>query len=350
MKIAIIGDTHFGARGDAPIFLNHFLKFFEEQFFPYLKQYGITKVIHLGDLFDRRKYVNFVTAKLCREAFLEELQNRRIATYVIPGNHDVYFKDTNSVNALDELVRGRYPYIGIIDKPYEINNDGCQILMLPWITKDNYDECMEAIKNTTAKVLCGHLELIGFEMHKGQVAEHGMDQNIFSKFTRVFSGHYHHRSGRGNIVYLGAFGYYTWADHDDYRGFAIFDTEKTEVEFIRNKFSPFKTIQYDESNPITEFDKYQDCYVKVYIKNRENLYLFDQFMDKLYDAKPADISIIEDDLLTVTSDDEALDGTEDTATILSNYIDGLTLQVDSGKMKSYMRDVYTEALTLGHNE
>lgn len=346
-KIALITDSHVGVRNDSPVFLENFRKS-AKFFFDYLDTHEIDRMIHLGDLYDRRKYINFATAKTCREAFLEEAQNRRISCYVMPGNHDVMFKDTNSVNALDELLQGRYPYIGIISKPYETIVDECKIIMMPWITKDNYDECMEAIKNTTATILCGHLELVGFEMHKGQVAEHGMDKNVFSKFDRVFSGHYHHRSESGNITYLGAFGYYTWADYNDYRGFAIFDTETQEVEYIQNPICPFKVINYDETNPIKEFDEYQDCYVKVQIKNRENLYLFDLFMDKLYEAKPADISIIEDDLITIADDEDVLDGTEDTGVILSKYIDGLTLQVDTDKMKRYMSDVYTEALSVEH--
>lgn len=346
-KIALITDTHLGVRNDSPVFLENFRKS-AKFFFDYLDTHGIDRIIHLGDLYDRRKYINFATAKTCRESFLEEIQNRLIPCYVMPGNHDVMFKDTNSVNALDELLRGRYPYTGIVNTPYETNIDDCKIIMIPWITKDNYDECMEAIKNTTATILCGHLELIGFEMHKGHIAEHGMDKNIFSKFDRVFSGHYHHRSESGNITYLGAFGYYTWADYNDYRGFAIFDTETQEVEYIQNPICPFKIINYDETNPVKEFAEYQDCYVKVQIKNRENLYLFDLFMDKLYEAKPADISIIEDDLITIANDEDVLDGTEDTGVILSKYIDGLKLQVDTDKMKRYMSDVYTEALSVEH--
>ena len=345
-KIALITDTHIGVRNDSPIFQENFRKG-AKFFFDYLDKREIMHCIHLGDVYDRRKYINFVSAKLCREAFLNELQDRRISTYLLLGNHDVYFKDTNSVNAFDELIRNRYPYTGLITSPYEVNHDGCKMLLLPWMTADNYDECMEAIKKTEATVLFGHLELVGFEMHKGQVAEHGLDKNIFSKFDRVFSGHYHHRSGRDNIVYLGAFGFYTWSDYDDYRGFAIFDTETLEVEYIRNPYCPFKVVNYDEANPITEFDEYQDCYVKVYIKNRENLYTFDQFMEKMYDSKPADISIIEEDLVSVTTDD-ALDGTEDTPTILSNYIDGLTLQVDSDILKKYMIGIYQEAISLEH--
>ena len=41
MKIVIITDTHFGARNDNNNFNEYFYKFYEEQFFPYLKENNI---------------------------------------------------------------------------------------------------------------------------------------------------------------------------------------------------------------------------------------------------------------------------------------------------------------------
>ena len=37
MKIALLNDTHFGARNDSLIFDDFFHKFYDEVFFPYLK-------------------------------------------------------------------------------------------------------------------------------------------------------------------------------------------------------------------------------------------------------------------------------------------------------------------------
>ena len=73
MKIAILNDSHFGARGDNQLFLDYFLDFFENQFFPYLKENNITEVLHLGDLMDRRKFVNFNTLTTVRNRFMQPL-------------------------------------------------------------------------------------------------------------------------------------------------------------------------------------------------------------------------------------------------------------------------------------
>ena len=61
MKIGLITDTHFGARNDSLIFSDFFRKFYENVFFPTLKERGITDVIHLGDVVDRRKFINYKT-------------------------------------------------------------------------------------------------------------------------------------------------------------------------------------------------------------------------------------------------------------------------------------------------
>ena len=60
MKICLINDTHAGARGDSLLFNEFFFKFWEGTFFPYLKENNIKQIIHLGDVVDRRKYINYI--------------------------------------------------------------------------------------------------------------------------------------------------------------------------------------------------------------------------------------------------------------------------------------------------
>ena len=73
MKIALIADSHCGARQDHDIFNDHFLKFYNEVFFPKIDELKISTVIHLGDVFDRRKYVNFKTLQSWRSGFFDKL-------------------------------------------------------------------------------------------------------------------------------------------------------------------------------------------------------------------------------------------------------------------------------------
>ena len=104
--IAIINDTHFGARNDSPIFLDHFMEFWEKTFFPILEDRGIKRIIHLGDFLDRRKYVNFHTLNQVRTRFLEPLHNMGIEMDITLGNHDVFLKiPTDSIPQLNCLHR-----------------------------------------------------------------------------------------------------------------------------------------------------------------------------------------------------------------------------------------------------
>lgn len=356
-KIALITDTHWGVRNDSPIFLDYFKKCVDEFFIPTIREQKVSTIIHLGDLVDRRKYVNINTAYRLRVDFLEKL--KEWFTFIIPGNHDEYYKDTYKINALDELLGDRYPHIAVCTYPETIDIDGCKILMLPWITKDNEVVSFDAINNTEAIICMGHLELEGFEFYKGQVSDHGQNSSIFSRFDSVYSGHYHHRSSRNNIHYLGAFSEHIWSDYNDPRGFSILDTETLEVTFYRNPFSIFHMVSYDdvkhpdiiEKIQATDYSKYKDTYVKIVCVNKSNPFAFDMLLEKLHQESPADISIVEDiNLFTDTNPDELVDQAQDTPTILDSYISNLTLPVDNDKMKTYMREVYVEAISLENVE
>lgn len=357
-KIAVITDTHFGTRNDSPVFYKYFEKSLDF-FFATLEEQGVKYVIHGGDLFDRRKYLNFVTAKFTREHFLSRLVKNGIETHIICGNHDHYYKDSCSVNSLTEMIEGRFENIHVYNWAEDVTVAGMEFLFIPWITKENADHTYQIIKESKSDVVIGHLELNGFEMFKGMIADHGDDKSLYSKFTQVYSGHYHHKSSTDNIHYLGAFMEHYWSDYNDPRGFHIYDTETRQMEFYKNPHVIFKMLAYDDVKheniahliSATDYSKYANCYVKVICVNKTNQYAFDMLMDKLYKAGPVDISIIEDQSnITDTAEEENIDETQDTPTILTKYIEKLQLPVDNKKMTDFMLKIYQEALSIEHVE
>ena len=351
MKIALITDTHWGVRNDSQIFLEANKMFLDDVFFPKLEEERIEHVIHLGDLVDRRKYINFNTAARLRQDFLEPL--RHLNVDIIAGNHDTYYKNTNEVNALRELARD-YINIRIHDRhPCELKYDDLKILLLPWICDQNRQETLDAIKNTRAQVVMGHLELQGFEMYRGSMVSHGDDPRLFDKFDLVCSGHYHHRSSNGNITYLGSHAEFTWSDYDDPRGFHIFDTQTRELTFIENPYKMFAKIFYDDADMKVEdlsdieFESYTGKCIKIIIKNKTNPYLFDLFVDRLEKVNPADLQIVEDHLnLGLVEDEDIVDEAEDTLTIFRKYVNNMITDVNKEKLNKTIGDVYAEALEL----
>lgn len=355
MKLALITDTHFGARNDSPAFAQYFEQFYSEHFFPYLEEHGIDTVVHLGDIVDRRKYINFTTARLLEETLIKPMHERGIKAHMLIGNHDTYYKNTNEINSMHELYHNsKYDNIKFYyNLPEAVDFDGCEILMTPWICSGNYQESMEIINNTRAQILFGHLEIKGFEMYKGAVNDHGFDSNIFSRFDVVCSGHFHHKSTVGNINYLGAPYEITWSDYNDPRGFHVFDTDTRTLAFIPNPVSMFYKIHYDDTDKIMEqvvnqdFDKFYNKFVKVIVVEKNNPYWFDMYIDKLEKAGPFNVQVVEDHLhLDLESDDDIINEAEDTMTILSKYIASLELSTDRGMVEDTIKDLYREALTI----
>ena len=351
MKVAVLGDTHFGARNDSVHFSVFFEKFYKEIFFPYMEQHNIKHVIQLGDVFDRRKYINFQTLNHCKDYFFKKLNNE-YSSWLLVGNHDAYYKNTNDVNSLDMLL-GEYSNINLITKPTEIELDRTSVVLLPWICDDNINETMQTVNSTKAQVAFGHLELTGFEMYKGQLMDHGMDPNLFSKFDMVVSGHYHHKSHAKNITYTGTPYEMTWSDYGDLKGFHIFDTETRELEFISNPFKMFHKLHYDDLNQPVGYINAWDltdmagAYVKVIVRNKTNTLWFDSLIDRLEKSGVSDVQVVEDHFhLDLESDDDIVSQAEDTLTILRKYVDQIDSTVNKPRLESLLRTLYSEALSI----
>jgi len=354
MKIALITDTHWGVRNDQIAFLDNNKKFLDDIFFPYLDNHRINTVIHLGDLVDRRKYLNINTAKRLRTDFLDRIASESIDFHILVGNHDTYFKNTNSVNVLQELLVDKYPDFKIYDEYAKIVEfDGTKIMMIPWICDENRDIILQQIGSTNAQICMGHLELAGFEMFRGSPVSHGDDRSLFGRFDMVLSGHYHHRSSAGNIHYLGSHAEFTWSDYDDPKGFHILDTETRELAFIENPYRMFRKLWYNDKNSTTEelldrdWDKYAGTYVKLIVSNKDNPMNFDLFTSKLYEAGPLEVSIVEDHRnMDTISEADLVDEAQDTLTILSSYIKSIESNVNNDDLDKLMRSLYNESLSM----
>lgn len=350
MLVALITDTHWGVRNDSTAFAAHFNKFYDDIFFPYLKENNIKKIWHLGDIVDRRKHINFVTARHLRN-FVETCHTNDIALDVIVGNHDTSFKNTNEVNAMHELFCHSKYDVNYHSVASTIDIDGTKIAILPWVCTDNYAQSMQFLKDTPAQILFGHLEIQGFEMYRGAVNDHGFETSVFSKFEMVLSGHFHHKSSKGNITYLGAPYQMTWSDYNDPRGFHILNTETRELTYIQNPYTMFNKVFYSDASCTFEelmdidVEKYKGSYVKVIVQAKTNPYWFDLFIDKLEKAEVLDIQVV-DDNLNLNTEEEMFDETEDTLTILKKYVEQIETSVDRSRLNKFLGELYVDAINV----
>jgi DNA repair exonuclease SbcCD nuclease subunit len=346
MKIALITDTHFGARSDSQQFDSYFKKFYDNTFFPELEKQGITQIIHLGDCFDRRKYINFSSLKSCKEYFFDRIQSMNIKMDMIVGNHDTFYKNTNDVNS-PELLLKEYQNIRTFENPTEVTYEDRSIIFLPWLCADNYTQAVDLIKDTKAKVCFGHLEIAGFVMYKGQnntESHDGMDSNLFKNFDLVCSGHFHHKHGKNNIQYLGNPYQLFWNDYEDSRGFHIFDTDTLELEFVKNPYTIFDKIYYDdEKEQVFDYDTFTSKLLKLIVVNKKDFVKFDKLIENIYLKNPIELRIIEDfSEFESEALDEAMD-MEDTMTLLSNYVDSVETDSNKDKIKGLLKSLYVEA-------
>lgn len=354
MKLAILCDTHLGCRNDSKVFLEHQETFFRDLFFPVLDERNIDTVLHLGDVFDRRKYINFFTLARSNDFFFRPLQEKNIQMHTILGNHDTFFTNTNRINAVTLLLES-YSNIHVYeDEPVELKFDSTKILMCPWLTPENRKHSYKVIKKSKAHILCGHFGLKGFEMMRGIVSEHGDSHKDFSHFELVLSGHFHYPSHYGNIKYPGSQYEMNWSDFDSRRGFYLLDTETRDLEFIENPNRIHHKLEYDDEDMTIDdlasldVSNLRNCFVKVVVKNKTNPYLYDLFINKMNDSGAADVKTIQDDLnlYDIGDFDKMLDETQDTKDILHSYIDSVETTIDRKKIKSVIDELYQEAINL----
>jgi len=350
MQIALLNDTHCGVRNSSEIFIKYQERFYSEVFFPYCKKNNINRIIHLGDYYDHRKNVNFKALNANRKMFLEPMKELGMTMDIIPGNHDVFHKNTNDICSLKELLGYYTSNINIIMKPTSMEVDGLTLNFLPWINSENYKDSMEFIKEHDGIIL-SHLELQGFEMMRGIKQTHGMSPDHFKHYDQVISGHYHASSHEGNIRYLGCQMEFTWADCGDKKYFHILDTKKGDIERVHNPIIIFEKIHYNDE--VVDYSKYKDLsnfenkFIKVIVDKKTNPFMFDKFIDRLSYINTHELKIAENfsEFLgenVITS----IEDVENTTELMSNYIDGATTNLDKGKLKILMNSLYNEALDM----
>ena len=349
MKVAILNDTHAGCRNSSDIFMDYQERFYRDVFFPYLLENDIKQIIHLGDYYDNRKTINFKALQHNRKIFLEPMRKHGITMDIIPGNHDVYYKNTNELNALKELQGHYMNEVNLIMEPTVMDYDGTEVALIPWINPENEKETLEFLKNTSAEIVGAHLELQGFEMARGQVCMDGMNKKHFDRFDMVLTGHFHAKSSMDNIHYLGSQMEFFWNDCDDPKHFHILDTETRELTAVQNPLRIYEKIYYDHEkmNKFKDLKYLDNKFVKVIVTNKGDPYEFERFIDRVQAQKIHELKIAEDFAEFIGSNvgDDNI-SVDDTETLVYDYIDNVVTDLDKDRIKKEVSHLMKEAQSM----
>lgn len=344
MRIAIITDTHFGEKNNHSKFLAHYKRFLEEQFFPTIKKQGIKYVFHGGDLFHNRQSIDVRAWQWTQRNFLDPLEDMGVTMYGVVGNHDAFYKSSLEINSPQEFLR-HYSNFHFLSEPGTVNIGGVSFLLIPWIHSRNKDQVVQAITDSEADYLIGHLELAGFQMHPGVYSESGNGiEALLQKFKGVWSGHYHTQSQKGNIRYLGSPIEFNWNDVNDSKGFHVYDTESDHLKFFKNKdLIHHKVYMGADSDPI-DATQYRDKIVRLIITEKVKRAKIDATIaalnEECWDLKVVDHGI--DDAFINASEEEYGEG-KSTLEIIDETVREVETDLDQDRLAHFIKTLYTEA-------
>ena len=345
--VAILTDTHYGARKGAQYLHDYFEQFYSEVFFPTLKERGVKTILHLGDAFDSRKSIEYNSLQWAKRVVFDPMKD--YDCHMVVGNHDCYYKSTNKTNSPDLLLQD-YDNVHTYSDPTEISVDGTNIVMLPWICDDNLQDTLSLIEKSDAKYAMGHLELSGFYAYRGHKFEDGkglVGPDVFRKFDKVLSGHFHTRSDDGQIYYIGNPYEMFWNDVNDARGFILFDTETGEIEYVNNPNTLFSVVYYEDTkHQLFDASQYKNKIVKVIVRKKTSQRNFDKFLDKLFNVGLIDLKVVENFNVQESEEFDVSDVEENTLSILSRYVDEAEFEessLEKEAIKNLISDIYREA-------
>ena len=231
-KIGFFTDLHIGVHQNNEKWLDVTYKW-ATWFTAELKKQNIKKIIFGGDLFHYRDEINVKTLHFADKIL--DLFNE-FDMYMIPGNHDAYYKDNSTVHSLSIL--NNRPNITVFDTPTVYTLNDKKIGFCPWgTTEDDIP--------TGCDLIVGHFELQHFNFNSFKMCEHGMtSEDVLKKCNLIFSGHFHKRQQRkynnGEIVYAGNPFQMDFNDINDKKGYYILDFSKEDIkyDFYENTVSP----------------------------------------------------------------------------------------------------------------
>lgn len=236
-KAALFTDIHFGLKSNSSVH-NQDCEDFVDWYIAKAKSEGCDTGIFLGDWHHNRNSLNITTMDYSLRA-LEKLGGAFDQFFFFPGNHDLYYKDKRDIHSVEF---GKYiPGVTVIHQPTTI--DG--VTLCPWLVGEEWKQ----LQKVKSQYVFGHFELPHFYMNAMvQMPDHGEVQlEHFERFELCFSGHFHKRQQRKNMIYIGNAFPHNYADAwDDDRGMTILEWGGTPQYYAWENQPTFRTVKLSQ--------------------------------------------------------------------------------------------------------
>jgi len=229
--------------------------------FTQAEENDVDAILFGGDLLHERQKIDSYTFT---EVFkiLEKYQNKKFKTYLLLGNHDMWFANSWSVNSI-------YPFGALnnfetITETKELRVADSSWHFVPY-THNPIDELSKlSQENIEAKFLLAHIAVDGAKLNSaGSIAdvaiEHDgdmtkVDRNLFLKYKHVFFGHYHAAQKLAKYVeYIGSPLQLSFGEAHSEKHIILLDTNEYKIKYIENKFSP--KHYYIKENELENYSK-----------------------------------------------------------------------------------------------
>ena len=236
-KVACFTDIHFGLKSNSSTH-NQDCEDFVDWYIAKAKEEGCDTGIFMGDWHHNRNSLNITTMDYSLRA-LEKLGKAFNNFYFFPGNHDLYYKDKRDIHSVEF---GKYiPGVTVVHEPTTIGD----VTLCPWLVGEEW----KSVSNKGGKYIFGHFELPNFFMNAMiQMPDHGEIQlDSFKNYELGFSGHFHRRQQRANMIYIGNAFPHNYSDAwDDDRGMMIMDWDGTPEYHAWPGQPTFRTVKLSQ--------------------------------------------------------------------------------------------------------
>lgn len=224
-KIAYFTDIHFGRRNSSIVHLQDCLDYLTWFLEDIKKDPEITHIGFLGDWFETRSAISVLTLAYSHRG-MKMIADAGLEALMIIGNHDLHQRHNRDIHSMFHA--GEYKNITLIDHPTIVND---QLLFCPFIFPQEY---AELVKYNNLPYFAGHFEFKNFIVTgTAKTMDHGPDHKYLSGPTYIFSGHYHKRQAKDNVIFIGNCFNMDYGDAGDtQRGYCVHDLRSDDVYFI----------------------------------------------------------------------------------------------------------------------